>query len=110
MQMRETSRAQDKKPAVNNDQDSSVYDAAIRMAQDFSLRYPLVDGHGNLGSIDGDNAAAMRYTEMRLSRLGESMLGDIEKQTVNMTLNYDETNEEPVLLPSFFPNYLANGM
>jgi len=89
--------------------DSSVYDAAVRLAQDFSTRYPLVDGHGNFGSIDGDSAAAMRYTEVRLSRIAELMLSDIEKDTVDFVPNYDESLKEPVVLPSKIPNLLVNG-
>ena len=75
--------------------DTAVYDTIVRMAQDFSLRVPLVDGHGNFGSIDGDGAAAMRYTEVRMQRVAEELLGDLEKETVDMAPNYDETTEEP---------------
>ena len=89
--------------------DSSVYDAMVRMAQPFSLRYPLVDGHGNFGSIDGDSAAAMRYTEARMSKLADSMMEDIDKDTVDMMGNYDETLKEPTILPSKLPNMLVNG-
>ena len=89
--------------------DSSVYDAAVRLAQDFSTRYLLVDGHGNFGSIDGDSAAAMRYTEMRMSRIAEEMLADIEKETVDFTPNYDESLQEPKVLPAKIPNLLING-
>lgn len=89
--------------------DSSVYDATVRMAQNFSTRYLLVDGHGNFGSIDGDSAAAMRYTEVRMSRVAEAMLDDIEKQTVDFTPNYDESLEEPKVLPAKVPNLLVNG-
>jgi len=89
--------------------DSAVYDTMVRMAQDFSLRYPLVDGQGNFGSIDGDSAAAMRYTESRMSRLAEELLSDIDKETVDFTPNFDETLEEPTVLPSKFPNLLVNG-
>ncbi len=89
--------------------DASVYDAMVRMAQDFSLRYPLVDGHGNFGSIDGDGAAAYRYTEARLSKMSLDMLADIEKETVDFMPNFDDTTEEPVVLPSRFPNLLVNG-
>lgn len=89
--------------------DSSVYEAAVRMAQDFSTRYPLVDGHGNFGSIDGDSAAAMRYTEVRMSRIAELMLTDLEKETVNFVPNYDESLKEPSVLPSKIPNLLVNG-
>ncbi len=89
--------------------DASVYDAMVRMAQDFSLRYPLVDGHGNFGSIDGHPAAAYRYTESRMSKMSLDMLADIEKETVDFTPNYDDRLEEPVVLPSRFPNLLVNG-
>jgi len=89
--------------------DMSVYDAMVRMAQDFSFRYPLVDGQGNFGSIDGDSAAAYRYTEARLSRIGEEMLRNIEKGTVDFTDNYDGTQREPTVLPTPFPQLLLNG-
>ena len=89
--------------------DSSVYDAAVRMAQDFSTRNLLVDGHGNFGSVDGDSAAAMRYTEVRMSRYAEEMLSDIEKDTVDYTPNYDESLQEPTVLPAKVPNLLVNG-
>ncbi len=89
--------------------DASVYDAMVRMAQDFSLRYPLVDGHGNFGSIDGHPAAAYRYTEARMSKMSLDMLADIEKETVDFTTNYDDRLQEPVVLPSRFPNLLVNG-
>ena len=89
--------------------DSSVYDAMVRMAQDFSTRYLLVDGHGNFGSVDGDGAAAMRYTEARLSKLAVELLRDIGKETVDFAPNFDETLKEPVVLPSRFPNLLVNG-
>jgi len=89
--------------------DSAIYDAMVRMAQDFSYRYPLVDGHGNFGSVDDDTPAAMRYTEARLSRLAMEMLRDIDKGTVDFIPNYDETVEQPVVLPSRFPNLLVNG-
>jgi DNA gyrase subunit A len=89
--------------------DQAVYDAMVRMAQDFSIRYPLVDGQGNFGSMDGDAAAAMRYTEARLSPLAMEMLRDLDKETVDFRLNFDETLEEPVVLPSRFPNLLVNG-
>ncbi len=89
--------------------DSSVYDSMVRMAQDWSLRYPLVDGQGNFGSIDNDPPAAMRYTEARFRRLAEEMLRDIEKDTVDMSLNFDDTLEEPTVLPARFPNLLVNG-
>ncbi|OGZ32328.1 MAG: DNA gyrase subunit A [Candidatus Portnoybacteria bacterium RBG_13_40_8] len=89
--------------------DQAIYDALARMAQNFSLRYPLVDGQGNWGSVDGDAPAAQRYTECRLSKLGEEMLKDIEKETVNFTDNYDGTRKEPTVLPSPVPNLLLNG-
>ncbi|MBI87051.1 MAG: DNA gyrase subunit A [Candidatus Marinimicrobia bacterium] len=89
--------------------DSSVYDALVRMAQDFSLRYELVDGQGNFGSIDGDNAAAMRYTESRMTKLSSEMLKDLEKDTVDWGLNFDETLKEPTVLPSQVPTLLING-
>lgn len=89
--------------------DSSVYEATVRMAQEFSTRYLLVDGHGNFGSIDGDSAAAMRYTEVRMSRVAEAMLQDIEKETVNFVPNYDESLKEPSVLPAKLPNLLVNG-
>ncbi len=89
--------------------DSSVYDAMARMAQDFSLRYPLVDGQGNFGSVDGDSPAAMRYTEARLSRLAAVMLQDIEMDTVDWTTNFDDSLEEPLVLPAMLPNLLLNG-
>ena len=89
--------------------DQSVYDALVRLAQDFSMRYPLVDGHGNFGSIDGDPPAAYRYTEARMSKLSDEMLRDIEKETVDWDPNFDETKKEPRVLPSRFPNLLVNG-
>ncbi len=89
--------------------DTSVYDAMVRLAQDFNLRAPLVDGHGNFGSVDGDSAAAMRYTEVRMAPLALEMLRDLEKNTVPWMLNYDDSLQEPVLLPSRFPNILVNG-
>lgn len=89
--------------------DSSVYEAMVRMAQDWSLRYPLVDGQGNFGSMDGDNPAAMRYTEARLKKIAEEMLADIDKNTVDFQLNFDDTLEEPKVLPSKIPNLLVNG-
>jgi DNA gyrase subunit A len=89
--------------------DSAVYDAMVRMAQDFSIRIPLIDGHGNFGSIDGDSAAAMRYTEARMSKIALEMLRDINKNTVDFIPNFDETLKEPVVLPSRFPNILVNG-
>ncbi len=89
--------------------DSSVYDALVRLAQDFSINFPLVDGHGNFGSVDGDPAAAYRYTEARLSKLSAEMLRDIEKETVDFYPNFDDTEMQPVVLPSRFPNILVNG-
>lgn len=89
--------------------DASVYDAMVRMAQDFSLRYPLIDGHGNFGSIDGDGAAAMRYTEARMAKIAETMLTDIEKNTVDFMPNYDDRLQEPTVLPSKIPTLLING-
>ena len=89
--------------------DASVYDALVRLAQDFSMRYPLVEGHGNFGSVDGDPPAAYRYTEARLARLSDEMLRDIEKETVDWDPNYDESTQEPKVLPSRFPNLLVNG-
>ena len=89
--------------------DASVYDALVRLAQDFSLRYPLIDGHGNFGSVDGDPPAAYRYTEARMSRISDEMLRDIEKDTVDWDPNFDETRKEPRVLPSRFPNLLVNG-
>jgi DNA gyrase subunit A len=89
--------------------DSAIYDTMVRMAQDFSMRYVLVDGQGNFGSVDGDSAAAMRYTEVRMTRIAEEMLDDIEKETVDMAPNYDGSLEEPTVLPSRIPNLLVNG-
>lgn len=89
--------------------DASVYDALVRLAQDFSMRYPLVDGHGNFGSIDGDKAAAYRYTEAKMAKLSLDMLTDINKETVDFMSNYDDRLKEPVVLPSRFPNLLVNG-
>ncbi|MBR4982786.1 MAG: DNA gyrase subunit A [Lachnospiraceae bacterium] len=89
--------------------DSSIYGALVNMAQEWSTRYPLVDGHGNFGSVDGDGAAAMRYTEARLSKISMEMLADINKDTVDFTPNFDETEKEPVVLPSRYPNLLVNG-
>lgn len=89
--------------------DASVYDALVRLAQDFSMRYPLVDGHGNFGSIDGDPPAAYRYTEAKMSKISVEMLTDIDKQTVDFGANYDDTRKEPTVLPSRFPNLLVNG-
>ena len=89
--------------------DSPVYDALVRLAQDFNMRYPLVDGQGNFGSVDGDPPAAMRYTEARLSKIAEEMLADIEKETVDFVPNFDESEQEPVVLPTRIPNLLVNG-
>jgi len=89
--------------------DSSIYDAMVRLAQPFSIRYTLVDGHGNFGSVDGDGAAAMRYTEARMTPLALQMLRDIEKETVNFSPNFDGEEKEPDVLPSRFPNLLVNG-
>ena len=89
--------------------DASVYDAMVRMAQDFSMRYPLIDGHGNFGSTDGDPAAAMRYTEARMAKIAEAMLADIEKNTVDFMPNYDDRLQEPTVLPSRIPTLLVNG-
>ena len=89
--------------------DSAVYQAMVRMAQDFSLRYPLVEGHGNFGNVDGDPAAAYRYTEARMARIANHMMSDIEKKVVPMTRNFDNTRDEPTVLPSRFPNLLVNG-
>ena len=90
--------------------DSSVYEAMVRMAQDFSLRYPLVDGQGNFGSMDGDSAAAMRYTEVKMDKLGELMLADIDKATIDWKDNYDASTQEPMVLPTRIPNLLLNGV
>src|SRR4051794_36203325 len=89
--------------------DASIYDTLVRMAQDFNMRYPLVDGQGNFGSIDGDSPAAMRYTEARLQSIADDMMTDLDKETVDFTPNYDETTEEPTVLPAPFPNLLVNG-
>lgn len=89
--------------------DSSVYDAMVRLAQDFSTRYRLIDGHGNFGSVDGDSAAAMRYTEARMSKIAAEMMRDIEKETVDFVPNFDDSLKEPVVLPSRYPNLLVNG-
>ena len=89
--------------------DASVYDAMVRLAQDFSMRYMLIDGHGNFGSIDGDGAAAMRYTESRMAKIAEKMLIDIDKNTVNFMPNYDDRLQEPTVLPTRIPNLLING-
>src|SRR5665811_1490447 len=89
--------------------DASIYDALVRMAQDFSMRYMLVDGQGNFGSVDGDAAAAMRYTEVRMSKLAHELLADLEKDTVNFGPNYDESEHEPLVLPTRVPGLLING-
>src|SRR5690349_23650229 len=89
--------------------DTAVYDTIVRMAQDFSLRHMLVDGQGNFGSVDGDNAAAMRYTEIRLAKIAHEMLADIDKETVDFAPNYDGSEKEPSVLPSKLPNLLVNG-
>src|SRR3954462_6302677 len=89
--------------------DTAVYDALVRMAQPFSMRYLLVDGQGNFGSVDGDAPAAMRYTEVRMSRIASELLADIEKETVDFQPNYDETESEPTVMPARFPNLLVNG-
>ncbi|MCL4164973.1 UNVERIFIED_CONTAM: hypothetical protein GTU68_037621, partial [Idotea baltica] len=89
--------------------DSSVYDTMVRMAQEWSLRYPLVDGQGNFGSIDGDSPAAMRYTEARLKRISEELLNDINKNTVDFQPNFDDSLKEPTVLPAALPNLLLNG-
>jgi DNA gyrase subunit A len=89
--------------------DSAVYDTIVRLVQDFSVRYPLIDGQGNFGSVDGDNAAAMRYTEIRMARITDELLTDIDKDTVDFGPNYDESLTEPLVLPAKFPNLLVNG-
>ena len=89
--------------------DMAIYDTLVRMAQDFSLRYPLIDGQGNFGSVDGDNAAAMRYTECRLQKIAAELLADIDKETVDFVPNYDGKEQEPSVLPSRLPNLLVNG-
>ena len=89
--------------------DSSIYDAMVKLVQEWNTRYPLVDGHGNFGSVDGDGAAAMRYTEARLSKISMEMLADINKDTVDFVPNFDETEKEPVVMPSRYPNLLVNG-
>src|SRR5512142_3381802 len=89
--------------------DSAIYDTLVRIAQPFSLRYPLVDGQGNFGSLDGDNAAAMRYTECRLARIADEMLRDLQKNTVDFVPNFDDTLQEPSVLPALVPNLLVNG-
>ena len=89
--------------------DSSIYGALVNLAQEWSTRYPLVDGHGNFGSVDGDGAAAMRYTEARLSPIASELLRDLDKDTVLMSLNFDDTEYEPTVLPAAYPNLLVNG-
>ncbi|HEX5433477.1 MAG TPA: DNA gyrase subunit A, partial [Candidatus Angelobacter sp.] len=89
--------------------DTAIYDTLVRMAQNFSLRYPLVDGQGNFGSVDGDPPAAMRYTECRLTRIAGALMEDIDKETVDFTANYDDTTVEPTVLPTRIPNLLVNG-
>lgn len=89
--------------------DTAVYDAMVRLAQDFSIRYPMIDGHGNFGSVDGNSAAAMRYTEARMTKIAQEMLRDIDKETVDFVPNYDESMEEPSVLPSRIPNLMVNG-
>src|SRR5262245_29942180 len=89
--------------------DASIYDTLVRLAQDFNMRYPLVDGQGNFGSIDGDPPASMRYTESRLQALADDMMSDLDQETVDFSPNYDETTEEPTVLPTPFPNLLVNG-
>ena len=89
--------------------DTAVYDTMVRMVQDFSLRYPLVDGQGNFGSVDGDSPAAMRYTEARLARISEEILRDLDKNTVDFTNNFDDSLQEPTVMPSYLPNLLING-
>src|SRR5678816_2610612 len=86
--------------------DVAVYDTIVRMAQDFSLRYPLVDGQGNFGSVDGDPPAAMRYTEVRMARIAHEMLADIDRDTVDFAANYDDSTQEPIVLPAKVPNLL----
>src|SRR5579884_4217615 len=90
--------------------DAAVYDSMVHMAQDFALRYPLIDGQGNFGSMDGDSAAAYRYTEARMTALAEELLGDLEKETVDFRENFDATKKEPVVLPGKLPNLLLNGV
>src|SRR5690606_38624651 len=89
--------------------DSSVYDTMVRMAQPWSLRYPMVDGQGNFGSVDGDSPAAMRYTESRLQKIAEELLADLDKETVDFSLNFDDSLLEPTVLPTKVPNLLVNG-
>lgn len=89
--------------------DSAIYDALVRMAQPFNMRYPLVDGHGNFGSVDGDSPAAMRYTEARLTAIAEELLVDLDKETVDFVPNFDDSLKEPAVLPSRIPNLMVNG-
>jgi DNA gyrase subunit A len=89
--------------------DAAIYQTMVKMAQDFSMRYPLVDGHGNFGSIDGDAAAAMRYTESRMSKIASELLKDIDKDTIDWRSNYDDSRQEPAVLPARIPNLLING-
>src|SRR2546428_856618 len=89
--------------------DTAIYDTIVRLAQDFSMRYPLVHGQGNFGSVDGDSPAAMRYTEVRMSRLAHELLADIDKETVDFVANYDGSETEPAILPTRVPNLLVNG-
>lgn len=89
--------------------DSSIYEAMVRMAQNFNYRYPLIDGHGNFGSIDGDSAAAMRYTEVRMSKIAMELIKEIDQNTIDFVDNYDGSEKEPVILPTSFPNLLING-
>jgi DNA gyrase subunit A len=89
--------------------DTAVYDTMVRMAQDFSLRYPLIDGQGNFGSVDGDNAAAMRYTEVRMAKIAHELLADLDKETVDFGPNYDGSEHEPLVMPAKIPNLLING-
>ena len=89
--------------------DSAIYDTLVRMAQDFSLRYTLIDGQGNFGSVDGDTPAAMRYTECRLEKISDELLADIDKETVDFVPNYDGSEKEPTVLPARLPNLLVNG-
>ena len=109
MKMGAIPRAQDKKPAVNNNQDISAYDALVGLAQPWTKRYPLIDFHGNYGGPDGDSPAAMRYTECRLSKIGESMLEGIDRDAIDMLPNFDNTAKEPRVLSGLFPSYLCNG-
>src|SRR3954453_5109332 len=89
--------------------DASIYDTLVRLAQGFNMRYPLIEGQGNFGSMDGDPAAAMRYTEARLAKVSDELLNDIDKETVDFNPNYDDTTREPSVLPAKFPNLLVNG-